>query len=128
MAMRQKILVVEDDPALREIEYRILRNMGFDVVTLDCAEKAIRLLDECSFDLLVTDIHLGGRLNGIDLMRVARDQELRLKILLVSGSVDERRTRSAKSLADGLLDKPFSIDELQANILHVLEPIGGVAR
>lgn len=119
--MHQQILVVEDDPAVREIEYRILRKMGFDVVTLDCAEKAVRLLDECSFDLLVTDIHLGGRLNGIDLMRIARGQELRLKILVVSGSVDERRTRSIKTLADGLLDKPFSIDELRANVLHVLD-------
>jgi DNA-binding response OmpR family regulator len=118
---RQQILVVEDDPALRQIEYQILRNMGFDVVTLDSAEKAVRLLDECSFDLLVTDIYLGGGLSGIDLMRVARDQELRLKILVVSGSVDERRTRSIESLADGLLDKPFSVDELQANVLHVLD-------
>jgi len=122
MTMRQQILLVEDDPALREIEYQILRNMGFDVVTLECAEKAIRLLDECSFDLLMTDIHLGGGLNGIDLMQVARDHELHLKILAVSGGLPERRTRSVETLADVMLDKPFSIDELRSNVLHALEP------
>lgn len=121
MPMRQQILVVEDDPALRTIEYQILRKMGFEVVTLDCAEKAVRLLDEYSFDLLVTDIHLGAGLNGIDLMRMVREQELRLKILVISGNAHERRTGSVETLADGLLDKPFSIDELRANVLHVLE-------
>jgi DNA-binding response OmpR family regulator len=127
MTMRRQILLVEDDPALREIEYQILRKMEFEVVTLECAEKAIRLLDECSFDLLMTDIHLGGGLNGIDLMRVARDQAFRLKILAVSGGMHERRTRSVEALADGLLDKPFSIGELRANVLHVLEPAPRIA-
>ena len=125
--LRQQILLVEDDPALREIEYQILRNMGFDVVTLECAEKAIRLLDECSFDLLMTDIYLGGGLNGIDLMRAARGQALGLKILAVSGGLYERRTQNVETLADVLLDKPFSIGELRANVLHVLDPAPRVA-
>jgi DNA-binding response OmpR family regulator len=121
MASCQHVLVVEDDPVLRAIEYRVLRKMGFEVVTLDCVEKAVRLLDECSFDLLITDIHLGAGLTGIDLVRTARDQGLHLKILVVSGSLQERRARSLGALADGLLDKPFSVGDLQAHVLHVLD-------
>jgi len=122
MTMQQQILVVEDDPALREIEYHILRKMGFEVVTLECAEKAIRLLDECSFDLLLTDTHLGTGLDGVDLVRAVRDQELRLKILVVSGDARERRVRGLGAIVDGLLDKPFSIGQLQARVLNMLEP------
>ena len=121
MATHQHVLVVEDDPVLRAIEYQVLRKMGLEVVTLDCVEKAVRLLDECSFDLLITDIHLGAGRNGIDLVRFARDQGLRLKILVVSGSLQERRARSLEALADGLLDKPFSVGELQAHVQHVLD-------
>jgi DNA-binding response OmpR family regulator len=47
--------------------------------------------------------------------------------LAVSGGLNERRTQNVETLADVLLDKPFSIGELRANVLHVLDPAPRVA-
>ena len=60
------ILVVEDETEIREMLVEVLRNEGFQIVEAATADAAIELLDIASLRLVVTDINLPGRRDGID--------------------------------------------------------------
>ncbi|MBF0152194.1 MAG: sigma 54-interacting transcriptional regulator [Magnetococcales bacterium] len=66
--MAQKILVVDDDSHIRFIFQTFLTSSGYQVVTAEDYDVALRHLDEGGFDLLLTDIHMSGK-SGLDLLK-----------------------------------------------------------
>lgn len=79
-----RLLLVDDDGALREGLVEILQREGFEVVTAVSAEKALECLAQESVDLLVTDVVLPG-INGMALAVLARRRRPQLPVLLMSG-------------------------------------------
>ncbi len=85
-----KILVVDDEPTIREIARELLTSAGYDVLEASGGRKALVLAFENQPDLIVLDMMMPG-MNGVDVAREIR-QDSRLKdtpILMVSGSIDE---------------------------------------
>src|SRR5919109_2473348 len=62
------VLVVEDDAISRRNLAAFLDGEGYSVETADSGPAALRLIDDCTFDAVVSDFQLGGRINGVDVL------------------------------------------------------------
>ncbi len=106
-AARTRVLLVEDSPATREMERRLLEDAGFEVTAAPDAEEALARLGEASFDGMVVDIEMPG-MNGFELTERLRagDRTAQLPIVVVSTrDQPEDRLRGLRAGADAYLTK-----------------------
>ncbi len=117
-----RILLVEDEAVVREFAAHALRHFGYDIVDVESAEEAIRLLDDddAGFDMVFSDIVLPGK-SGIELAEEIRARDTGVRILLASGYPDRRVTRChPQELGIPFLCKPYSIRGLLESVRDVL--------
>lgn len=112
--MTARILIVDDEPALRRTLERALRNLDYDVVSVGDPHLAYELLDAADYDLVVLDIHLpqmSGDTLAIALLR--RWPRLAGRVLLMTGDPWALRANWPDELRQcPLLVKPFTLDAL----------------
>ncbi|MGY1457647.1 PAS domain S-box protein [Luteimonas sp. A534] len=108
----ERVLVVEDDGAVRAIAVAFLSAAGYAIEAVSDAEAALeRLLADAGFALLFTDVMLGPGMDGKTLARQARELRPGLAVLLTSG--DEEHAAGAEGDPDlRLLRKPWRREEL----------------
>ncbi|MBR1178945.1 response regulator [Bradyrhizobium sp. KB893862 SZCCT0404] len=84
---RATALIVEDDIMQREMLCVLLEESGYDVIQCESAEAAERVLDKNAgaLCLMLTDVQLAGRMNGVELAHVAKDRNPRLDVVVTSG-------------------------------------------
>jgi DNA-binding response OmpR family regulator len=120
--VRDRILVVDDEPALRRTLERALGSMGYDVVSVGDPHLAYELLDAAEYDLVVLDIHMpqmSGDTLAIALLR--RWPKLVGRVLLMSGDPWALRADWPEELRRcPLLVKPFTLDGLAALVRTTL--------
>ncbi len=120
--MSVRVLVVEDEPAVRRLLAYNLRAAGFEVIEAHDGEEALQLLEELPPDLLILDWMLPG-LSGIELCRRLRRRTAtaHLPVIMLTARVEERdRLRGLETGADDYVTKPFSPAELVARVRAVL--------
>ncbi|HWD59887.1 MAG TPA: response regulator [Stellaceae bacterium] len=118
----ETVLVVEDNPGMRRVALRQLRELGYRVLDCDRAAAALDILQREPVDLLLTDIVMPGGLDGIELARIARERWPGLKIVLTSGFPQARVEGDGDALAGlRLLSKPYRKEELAAALRAALE-------
>ena len=118
----EQVLVVEDDPAVREYSVETLRALGYRVLVAEDAPAALGLIDNHpGIDLMLTDIGLPG-MNGRVLGERVTRQNRGIKILYTTGYAGVA-LRSESSFASGasVLQKPFNRDSLAQHIRAVLD-------
>ena len=122
-----KILVVEDDPIVRNALAGILERMGYAIRTAGAAEDALDILRYGGgFDLLLTDIMMSGPMSGVELAEAAARLKPDLQILYMTGYAhDELERHGISSSGRRLLHKPFRTEELSEAISEALA-IGAV--
>lgn len=107
------VLLVEDDPDVRQVVRRLLIGLGHRVVEAGDAAEALQMIDAVpDLEVLLTDVMMPGEMNGITLARVAQARRPEMTIALVSGHVGD----SLSSNGFPLLRKPFTPEELAAVI------------
>lgn len=113
----QRVLVVDDDAMNLRFAARLLRELGYSGALASDGHKALRLVDEQSFDLVLLDINMPG-MNGQDTLKALRARPgKRLPVLMVSGHDDDDTRRHFSALgADGLLVKPLEAAPLRQAI------------
>jgi CheY-like chemotaxis protein len=112
------VLLVEDEPFVREATCHILQSAGFDVLPASDAQEAMRVYEHNGrkIDLLMTDMALPGR-NGRQLAHDLRNTSAEIPILLTSGYVEsECEPREARTY---FLPKPYS----RAELVEMMETI-----
>ncbi len=118
----ERVLVVEDDPAIRMLVMETLADLGY---TADCAQDARSALPMLEgpdrLDLLITDVGLPGGMNGRQLADLARLRRTNLKVLFITGYAEGAAIR-AGFLDPGmeLVTKPFALDALTRKIREML--------
>lgn len=120
--MKDKILVVEDELALREtLEYNLVRQ-GYEVCAAADGLTALDLARQEQPDLILLDVMLPG-MDGFEVCRVLR-QEMNVPILMLTAKADEiDKVVGLEVGADDYLTKPFSMRELMARIKALLRRV-----
>ena len=117
------VLVVEDEPRVREVTVAILRDLGYRVLEAVDGDDALRIFDNHApeIDLLLTDVVLPGRLRGRDIAEHIAARRPLIKILFMSGYTENSIVHHGR-LDDNvhLIGKPFKRDQLAAKVAEVL--------
>ena len=116
-----RILVIDDEDVIRMLVMEILESAGHTITGADSAERALALLEEMEFDLVVSDVVMPG-LSGLELLERVREQEASLPVVLVTGAgtydtLSQALTRGAA----GLVTKPFAHADLTAAVGDALD-------
>jgi two-component system, OmpR family, alkaline phosphatase synthesis response regulator PhoP len=118
--MRRRILLVEDDPTLRQALTFNLTREGYDVSSAADGEHALEAARNERLDLLLLDVMLPG-MSGMELLRVLRRDGVTTPVIMLTAKGDEiDRVVGLKVGADDYVTKPFSRPELLARIEAVL--------
>ena len=124
--MAHKILIVEDEPEIRELLAFTLSREGYDVLEAETAEAALVKMDSRMPDLAVVDWMLPG-MDGVELARRIRRDEVGsdLPIIMLTARGDEPdKLKSFASGVDDYITKPFSPRELLARVKALLRRSG----
>jgi CheY-like chemotaxis protein len=122
----ERVLVVEDDPAVRELGVSMLTALGYDVVAASNGAAAVAVLEQDdSVDIVFTDVVMPGGMSGPELARRARELRPDIKVVLTSG-YPQNDDDSISLGKDELLPKPYSNVQLSTCIRRVLD--GGRAQ
>ena len=123
----QRILVVEDNVAIRELNAQVLACSGYQVDGAEDGAAGWDVLHANHFDLLITD-HDMPRMSGLELVKKARSARMTLPIILATGTLPEEELERHPwlQLAATLL-KPFSPDQLLKTVKRVLRAADGAS-
>jgi two-component system cell cycle sensor histidine kinase/response regulator CckA len=106
------VLLVEDEPMVRNVAERALTRHGYTVITADNGEEALEIVARGEpIDLLISDVVMPG-MDGPTVVREARKSRPDLKILFMSGYAEEQLRKSIDIENVNFLAKPFSVTEL----------------
>jgi DNA-binding response OmpR family regulator len=116
-----RVLVVEDEETVREFVCRVLSMHGHSVLTAHDGTEAVQQMDAHHFDLLISDIAM-PLMDGISLALKVRATRPHVPIILMTGYANERqRAHNLSLLIEGLLSKPFTMDQLLAEVGNALK-------
>jgi CheY-like chemotaxis protein len=119
------VLIVEDDPLVREHAAHSFHALGYTVSLAASAEQALSTLEtESGIFMLFTDIVLGAGMNGLELAAEARRRRPDLKVLYTSGYVPGDVGFNNPLVPDAdLLRKPYAQQELVQKLAELLRPV-----
>jgi CheY-like chemotaxis protein len=110
------ILLADDSPHAQRMGERILREEGFEVVSVTDGETALRRMADADPDLVIADVFLPGR-SGFELCRTMKSKYRHIRVILTAGLLepfDEEEARRAGS--DAILKKPFEASVVMQTI------------
>jgi DNA-binding response OmpR family regulator len=128
--MPAKILIIDDDKELCEGLIEVLSGEGYLVNAAYDGLKGKEAVEKGGYDLLLLDLKLPG-LSGFDIFKSIREQNIRIKVIIVSGRPQEKilfRENAVKNngeedilkLADGIINKPFDVKIMLNKIKELL--------
>jgi two-component system response regulator RegX3 len=117
--MGERILIVEDEPAIAEAVEYALKAEGFDVEAVDNGDGALAQARAQAYDLLVLDLMLPG-LSGVEVCRRLRDESAVPILMLTAKDSEGDRVLGLEVGADDYVTKPFSVPELVARVRALL--------
>ncbi len=102
-----RVLFVEDEELIRMILTETMIEAGLEVTEAANGEEAMQLLGQRRFDLLLTDVHMPGRFNGVDLARQVRALWPEVPVVFVTGRPDTLRAFGTPGPRDRSVLKPY---------------------
>ncbi|MEM9008087.1 MAG: response regulator transcription factor [Cyanobacteria bacterium P01_F01_bin.86] len=115
-----KILVVDDDPAVRNLVFRFLSKQDYQVESAEDGKGALAVFEQFNPDLVVLDVNLPDA-NGYDLCKEMQTRTGVFVLMLTSRSDEADKIRGFSQGADDYLTKPFSLGELEVRVGAILK-------
>jgi DNA-binding NtrC family response regulator len=122
-----RILIVDDDAGQRSLLSSFLNGQGFETVPVSSGERALKVLGEHEFAMMISDVRMPG-ISGLETLRRLRKVRPALPVLLVTAYADIRD--AVVAMRDGAvnyLEKPIDLDELLASVRTAVGLEGAVA-
>ena len=119
-----KILLVEDEDAVRTFSARALSNKGYQVMDAPGGVSALRILEEKKFtpEILITDVMM-PEMDGTTLAKQVKEKYPQIKIIFISGYAEDRFKEHLGSDVY-FLPKPFTLKQLATKVKEVMESNG----
>ncbi len=105
--LQPRVLFVEDEELIRMILTETMIEAGLEVTEATNGEEAMQLLGQRRFDLLLTDVHMPGRFNGVDIARQVRALWPEVPVVFVTGRPDTLRAFGTPGPRDRSVLKPY---------------------
>jgi signal transduction histidine kinase len=124
-AGKPRILVVDDEPALREIQRRFLVKLGIDPLIATTGAEAVSILQREPCDAVITDIRMPGDMDGVALFHwiEVHRPELAARFLFVTGEIAGGDNSVLGAHPGRVITKPFTRADYVARVLQVLEDV-----
>jgi two-component system response regulator AtoC len=121
MAQSYRMLVIDDDPGLRDYLEALASSRGYEVFTAGTGEEGIKALEEARPDLVTLDLVLPG-MDGLETLRRLKERLPDVPVVMLSGHGQARSIVEAMKLgASDFLRKPFEVEELEVACQKALE-------
>jgi CheY-like chemotaxis protein len=117
---RPRVLVIDDDPGVRQVVSYLLAEFGFECHTAEDGASGLGRFDEGGWDLVVTDLAM-PKLNGWQVIEAIRHRTPMTPIVLVTAYTAPEIVRRAGEYGVPVVAKPFPIATLQAAIAEALD-------
>ena len=113
--MADKVLIVDDDEAVRTTLYKVIKSNGIDAETASGGAEALGMIEKKAYDLILLDVNMNG-MDGFEVCKKIREEK-NIPILMVSAKKDDiDKIRGLGLGADDYMTKPFSPSELVARV------------
>src|SRR5688500_11972044 len=121
--MKQRILVVDDEPQMRQLLSMFLTQKGFQATAAATSEEALRKVREKPVDCVVLDINLGGE-DGLQILANLKTFNPNLRVIMLTGMgfVEDLLQEAQQKGADGYVSKVLPLDELILALQKALGP------
>jgi two-component system response regulator PilR (NtrC family) len=120
---KPRVLIVDDEPSMREMLRIVLRRDGYDVTVAANGTQAIDILKRERIDLLLSDIRMPD-VSGVDVLRVAREANRDLVAFMMTAFASTDTAIEAMRLgATDYFTKPFSMDEMRLKVRQQLDAL-----
>lgn len=114
--MADKVLIVDDDPAIRKLMQKVMRSSELEPTVVDCGQAALDIIARESFDMILMDVTLGD-MEGFDVIHTIRGQGVTTPVIIISGRSEDYDMLYGLSLgADDYVTKPFRPHVLAAKV------------
>jgi DNA-binding response OmpR family regulator len=116
------VLIVEDEVLIRDILVEEFRSHGHDVCPVQTGDEAARLVEDPpkDFTLLITDVHLPGQHDGIDVGRLMRRRYPSLPIIYTTGRPDALAKLGSLGPGDAVVLKPYTPSQIMDVVRQLL--------
>ena len=118
----RRILVVDDEPMIRQTIGDLLRRVGAVVDTAADGNEAVKMINKSDYELIISDIKMPGK-NGYEIFAAAKDKSEDLPVMLMTGFGYDPNHSIVRARKEGLaavLFKPFKVDQLLGEIRKAL--------
>jgi two-component system, OmpR family, response regulator ResD len=116
---RMRVLVVDDEPSVREVLADYLALDGFDVVQAETGMEALRLVESTSLDFVILDLMLPG-VDGLEICRRLRERTATPVLMLTARGEEADRIEGFRAGTDDYVTKPFSPREILLRVHAIL--------
>ena len=115
------ILVIDDNDTLREGVVAVCERLGHDVAEASSGDLGVRLLEQRSVDLVLTDLKMDG-LDGIGVLEAVKEKDPGIAVMIITAfATIETAVKAIKMGAFDYVEKPFSTDALRIKVNRALE-------
>ena len=117
---KRRILVVDDDEAVRSVTHEMLDRLGFEVATAASGESALEQVSHRSFDLVLLDLAMPA-MSGAEVYSSMRERDASTRVIFMTGySRDELGDLVNGDTSTAVLSKPFPMQELKSSVEKIL--------
>jgi len=112
-----KVLVVDDEPQIRELLEEFLADQGYTVSVAACGEDALREISRERPDLVFLDLMMPG-MSGVETLQRIRERDTGIGVIVVTAVADKKICNGVMELgAHGFITKPIDFDHLETALL-----------
>ena len=120
MAAKNRILVVDDEEALRTVLSAELEGEGYLVSTAGDGDEAIKLIGSQAFNLILLDIKMPN-VDGFEVLKFVKQKQPSTKVIMLTGFADLKNAIESKKLgAEDFVSKPYDLVDLLTTVERVL--------